>query len=112
MTSELALKLFVGIHYGFRDYPGIGDNRHEVAVSLPAWNDVTVDVVVNPGTSHLPDVRPYIKSGWLEHFSQYLDTVADYLDMLVELLRGQPLQTGYVTVGGYQQVTRIVGIAI
>ena len=112
VTSELTLNLFVGIQQGLRDYSCIGNDRHEVTVTLPARDYMTVDVVINPGTGNLSDIRPYVKTGGLKCFSQHLDTAADNFNVFVKLLRGQSLQTGHMAIRDYQQVSRVVWIAV
>jgi hypothetical protein len=64
------------------DHPHIGQDGHEIRVTLPARNDVLVHVIDDSGSGAAPEVPADVESAGLEEGGQYLQgTHAQRVDL-------------------------------
>jgi hypothetical protein len=73
---------------------------------------MAVKMVVDAGPGRFPDICPDIEAARLKSFLQYPDTPADQLEVLVPFFFRKLCQVAGMTVGGYQQMAGIIGIAV
>ena len=69
-------------------------------------------MVVYPRPSHPSHIYTDIKAAGVKYLPQDLEASANYFKVLMKLIIGHLLQAGNMAVGGYHQVTGVIGIAI
>jgi len=85
-----------------------GDDGHEVGVTVPAGDDVDVQVLVNARPRTAPQIQPDVESLRLEGFPQNLLGDLRDLHQLRQFLIAQPRQTGHMAVGHDHQMPVVV----
>jgi len=110
--SEFPFQLLIGLGQGFRHYSDIRQNGHNVGVTLPPRHDVGMKMVLDARPGYPAQICPDVKAAGVKCLPQHTDSPADNLEVLVSLRPGKLLQTGYMPVRGYHQVSGVIGIAV
>ena len=109
---EQFFQLVIGVVDGLRYDTDVAHDRHEIGVSLPAGDNMTVDMVGDTRPGDPSHVYAQVEAVGIEGLFHNTKALLLHLGMLVQLYGGQFVPTGYMTVRCDQQVPGVVGVIV
>jgi hypothetical protein len=111
-ACESCSKLGCQVFQCLRDDHGIGQNRHEIGVAEPAWDDVDVEVLENSRASNFAEVDADVEAVGFHELGEGVLATASEFHQIGHLFVGEAIHVTDLFVGNDHQVAASVGVSV
>ena len=98
-SSDFRYQSVIKFIQAFNNHLGLSNNRHEIGIAVPAWNDVPMEVIWKPRARRFAEVEPDIVSVRTHHPIEHVDQPGDRFDRFgsffsAQFTQGTDVRTG------------------
>src|SRR5262245_22495373 len=108
IRSDLAVGVLEVLWHHF----GVGKNRHEIGVSIPAWNDMEVHMLGDSGAGNSSLVDSHVEALWPHGSAQSCKATLGSGEHIGQDCGVQFFDGGNMEVGSYHQVSIVIWVEI